>query len=216
MLRAIWDVTFARQRMGFQPPFTPLLIPAVSVMIAASLRDIRARCMLFVCAGYLAVFSWLPQDSRYLVPLLPLVSIGALYPERGRGSGGSEGSGGHGTVRSHVAVAARSFAPTQPSALAQDKVWCAVAARSFAPAALHPSLRIKLLPILAFAPGLLYAAYTLALHGMPPLTPTAREPSGVHGAYSRARCGDVRLGSGTTELLRPRRAPRRRDRAVLE
>ncbi len=89
-LRLIWDVTFARERVNFQPPVTPLLAAIVIVVAAAALRDVRARGVLFVRAGYLAVFAFLPQDSRYLVPLLPLLSIAAAaavvarWPKFGR------------------------------------------------------------------------------------------------------------------------------------
>jgi hypothetical protein len=76
-LRLIWDVTFARGRVNWQPPVTPLLAAAVIVVLAAALRDARARVVAFVCAAYLVVFAFLPQDSRYLVPLLPLLSIAA-------------------------------------------------------------------------------------------------------------------------------------------
>ena len=75
ILRTIWDVTFARDRMNFQPPMTPLLIALVFVVIAAAIRDARARWVVLLSAGYLVLFSFLPHDSRYLVPLLPLLSI---------------------------------------------------------------------------------------------------------------------------------------------
>jgi hypothetical protein len=74
-LRVMWDVTFARGRMNHQPPVTPLLIGMVVVVIAASVRDTRARWVALLCAGYVAIFAFLPQDSRYLVPLLPLLSV---------------------------------------------------------------------------------------------------------------------------------------------
>lgn len=121
-LRLLWDVTFARERVNFQPPVTPLLAAAVVLLLAAALRDARARCVVFVCAGYLVVFSFLPQDSRYLLPLLPLVSIAAA-----------------------VEAAAR-----------------------------RPKLA-GWLAGLAIAPGVLYAAYRLALVGLPPATAAARE-----------------------------------------
>jgi Protein of unknown function (DUF2029). len=75
VLRTIWDVTFARDRVNFQPPVTPLLIALVVVVIAATLRDVRARCVVLLSTVYLVLFSFLPHDSRYLVPLLPLVSV---------------------------------------------------------------------------------------------------------------------------------------------
>jgi len=74
-LRVMWDVTFARGRMNHQPPVTPLLIGMVAVVIAAAIRDTRARWVALLCAAYMAVFEFLPQDSRYLVPLLPLLSV---------------------------------------------------------------------------------------------------------------------------------------------
>jgi hypothetical protein len=75
VLRVLWDVTFARARVNQQPPFTPFLIIVVIIVIAAAVRDVRARCIAFIAAAYLVVFSFLPQDSRYLVPLLPLLSV---------------------------------------------------------------------------------------------------------------------------------------------
>ena len=76
-LRLVWDVTFARERVNFQPPVTPLLALMVVAVLALAIRDIRARIVVFICAGYLVAFSFLPQDSRYLVPLLPLISFTA-------------------------------------------------------------------------------------------------------------------------------------------
>jgi hypothetical protein len=76
-LSVIWDVTFARGRMNHQPPVTPLLLVMVAVVIVASVRDTRARWVALLCAVYVAVFEFLPQDSRYLVPLLPLLSVTA-------------------------------------------------------------------------------------------------------------------------------------------
>ena len=64
-----WDVTFARAHVNFEPPFTPLLIAMIAL--------VRTRWVALVCAGYLIAFAFLPQDSRYLVPLLPLLSIAA-------------------------------------------------------------------------------------------------------------------------------------------
>lgn len=76
-LRTVWDVTFARHQMGGEPPMTPLLIAMVGVVVAAAIRNRRARWVAMLCAVYVAVFTYLPQDSRYLVPLLPLLSVTA-------------------------------------------------------------------------------------------------------------------------------------------
>jgi hypothetical protein len=72
--RVLWDVTFARARTNFAAPMTPLLIPAVVVLIAVAVRDRRARAVALLSAGYLVLFAFLPQDTRYLVPLLPLIA----------------------------------------------------------------------------------------------------------------------------------------------
>lgn len=74
-LRVMWDVTFARDRMNFQPPITPLLIVLVFVVLAAAMRDARARWVVFLSAGYVVILTFFLPDSRYLVPLLPLFSI---------------------------------------------------------------------------------------------------------------------------------------------
>jgi hypothetical protein len=76
-LRVIWDVTFARERMGLQPPYSPLLLVAVLIALIAATRNRRAAFLCAMAAGYIAAFTWLPQDSRYLLPLLPLVSVTA-------------------------------------------------------------------------------------------------------------------------------------------
>jgi Glycosyltransferase family 87 len=70
IVRTLWDVTFARDRINQQPPFTPFLIPLL-------LFAMRVRWLALMSAIYLIAFSFLPQDSRYLTPLLPLVSIAA-------------------------------------------------------------------------------------------------------------------------------------------
>jgi 4-amino-4-deoxy-L-arabinose transferase-like glycosyltransferase len=76
-LRVLWDVTFARERMNAQPPMTPLLIVLVLFVSAAAFRNRRARAVMLLASGYLILFAFLPQDTRYLVPLLPLLSVSA-------------------------------------------------------------------------------------------------------------------------------------------
>jgi hypothetical protein len=75
--RLAWDATFARERLNAQPPVTPLLMVMLVLVLAAALRDVRARCVAILAAGYVAAFTFLPQDTRYLVPLLPLLSMTA-------------------------------------------------------------------------------------------------------------------------------------------
>lgn len=70
LLRVPWDVLFARERLGMQPPFTPLF--ALALIATLALRKTR-----WAFLGYLVIFTFLPQDSRYLLPLLPLLFIEA-------------------------------------------------------------------------------------------------------------------------------------------
>jgi 4-amino-4-deoxy-L-arabinose transferase-like glycosyltransferase len=71
----VWDVTFARDRAGFEPPVTPLLALLVALTIAAAVRDARARWIAGLSAVYAVIFTFLPADARYLVPLLPLLCL---------------------------------------------------------------------------------------------------------------------------------------------
>jgi 4-amino-4-deoxy-L-arabinose transferase-like glycosyltransferase len=74
-LRVLWDVSFARERMNQQPPMTPLLIALVLLVAAAAVRERKARIVVIVGAAYLILFAFLPQDSRYLVALLPMTCV---------------------------------------------------------------------------------------------------------------------------------------------
>jgi hypothetical protein len=86
ILRTVWDVTFARARMGREPPITPWLIAIVVVVIAAAFRDARARWVLLFGGVYVIAATFQLPDSRYFVPLLPLVcgvaavTIAARWP----------------------------------------------------------------------------------------------------------------------------------------
>jgi len=73
--RVLWDVTFARARVNHEPPITPFLIIALVVVLIAARRDVRARIVAVIVATFLIAFFFLPQDSRYLVPVLPLISV---------------------------------------------------------------------------------------------------------------------------------------------
>jgi hypothetical protein len=77
MLRVPWDLAFARERLNAQPPYTPLLVVALLLVLAAAIREKRAAFLAVMCAGYVAIFTYLPQDSRYLLPLLPLIAVTA-------------------------------------------------------------------------------------------------------------------------------------------
>jgi len=76
-LRLFWNVTFDRARVNFQPPYSPLFAISMLITFTAAMRNRRAAFLSAVCIGYIAIFTFLPQDSRYLLPLLPLVSVAA-------------------------------------------------------------------------------------------------------------------------------------------
>jgi 4-amino-4-deoxy-L-arabinose transferase-like glycosyltransferase len=74
-LRLFWDVTFARERLNQQPHYSPLFAFAFLITLAAAMRNRRAAFVAATCVGYIVIFTFLPRDSRYLLPLLPLLSI---------------------------------------------------------------------------------------------------------------------------------------------
>lgn len=87
LARLPWDVVFARERYGFQPPYSPLSLVLLPVAALAAFRDARLRHLLGVAVLYALACLSLPPDSRYLVPALPLVSLavaGALVSWLGR------------------------------------------------------------------------------------------------------------------------------------
>jgi hypothetical protein len=63
--------------VNFQPPYSPLFAIAMLITFIAAMRNRRAAFLSIVCIGYIAIFTFLSQDSRYLLPLLPLVSVAA-------------------------------------------------------------------------------------------------------------------------------------------
>jgi hypothetical protein len=73
--RLFWDITFARERVNWQPPYSPLFAISIVITLIAATRNRKAAFIGALCIGYLAIFAFLPQDSRYLLPLLPLVSV---------------------------------------------------------------------------------------------------------------------------------------------
>ncbi len=74
-IRLPWDVVFERARHGGQPPFSPVYLAALPLLAFGAMREGLVRRLLWMAAVYAFVFTWLPPDSRYLVPLLPLASL---------------------------------------------------------------------------------------------------------------------------------------------
>jgi hypothetical protein len=74
-VRLPWDVTFERARYNQQPPFSPVYLAALPLLIYGAVKLKLVRRLLAIAALYALIFTWLPADSRYLLPLLPLVSL---------------------------------------------------------------------------------------------------------------------------------------------
>lgn len=74
-VRLPWDVVFHRSATGQQPPFSPFYLLGLPWLLAGAFRDARVRRLLAIPLVWGAVFLFLPPDSRYLVPVLPLVSL---------------------------------------------------------------------------------------------------------------------------------------------
>jgi len=74
-VRLPWDLVFERARYNQQPPFSPVYLAAIPLLVFGALRESRVRWLLGVLAVYTLVFTWLPADSRYLVVVLPLASL---------------------------------------------------------------------------------------------------------------------------------------------
>lgn len=76
--RLPWDLVFARETYAGLPPVSPAYLAALPLLAAGLVRDSRVRLWLALAAVYALACSWLPRDSRYLVPLLPLVSLAVV------------------------------------------------------------------------------------------------------------------------------------------
>jgi hypothetical protein len=83
-----WDIVFRRERVGQLPPFSPLAVVAVPLIVVAVLRDRRTRALAALGAAWCLLLPLLPADARYLVPVVPLFALviaaglADLLPER--------------------------------------------------------------------------------------------------------------------------------------
>lgn len=87
LARLPWDLVFERERSGGQPPFSPVYLAALPLLAAGAVRDSRVRLPLLIAGMFGLTWTRLPPDSRYLVTVLPLVSLavaGAAAPWIGR------------------------------------------------------------------------------------------------------------------------------------
>jgi len=75
LVRLPWDIVFARERVGNQPPFSPVYLLTLPLLVRGAVRDSRVRRLLVPAAAYILVSVALPADSRYLTAVLPVVSL---------------------------------------------------------------------------------------------------------------------------------------------
>lgn len=74
-VRLPWDVVFHRSAVGRQPPLSPFYLAGLPLLFLGAVRDSRVRRLLVIPVVWSVVFLFLPPDSRYLVPILPPVSL---------------------------------------------------------------------------------------------------------------------------------------------
>ncbi|HEX2223873.1 MAG TPA: hypothetical protein VHN15_06685, partial [Thermoanaerobaculia bacterium] len=77
LVRLPWDIVFARDRFGQQPPYSPAYLAVLPLALLLAWRDSRLRGPLLIAAVYAYACLALPADSRYLLPAAPLVSLAA-------------------------------------------------------------------------------------------------------------------------------------------
>jgi hypothetical protein len=75
--RLPWDLVFRRRAYNQEPPFSPVYLAALPLLALAAARDLRLRLLLLLILAYGLVFTALPADGRYLVPILPAASLAA-------------------------------------------------------------------------------------------------------------------------------------------
>lgn len=71
-VRLPWDVVFHRSAVGQQPPFSPFYLLGLPLLLVG---DSRVRRLAAIPLLWAAVFLFLPSDSRFLVPILPPLSL---------------------------------------------------------------------------------------------------------------------------------------------
>jgi hypothetical protein len=74
-IRMPWSVVFDRRDVGYQPPHSPVYLLGLPLLAAAAWRDRRVRRLLVAVLAYAFLFLILPPDARYLVAVLPLLSL---------------------------------------------------------------------------------------------------------------------------------------------
>lgn len=70
-----WSLVVGSSRTNDQPPVSPVYLLGLPVLLWGVLREPRVRRLMLPAAAYVALFPLLPQDARYLAPVLPVVGL---------------------------------------------------------------------------------------------------------------------------------------------
>jgi uncharacterized membrane protein YhaH (DUF805 family) len=73
--RLPWGLVFERGKYNGQPPYSPVYLALLPLLLLAVWRDSRPRRLLALAVAYVVACFSLPADSRYLLPAAPLVSL---------------------------------------------------------------------------------------------------------------------------------------------
>jgi hypothetical protein len=74
-IRIPWSVVFERHEVGYQPPHSPVYLLAFPLLAVGAWRDPRVRRLLAAVLAYALLFLILAPDARYLVVVLPVLSL---------------------------------------------------------------------------------------------------------------------------------------------
>ena len=81
-VRLPWDLVFARDRVGWQPPFSPGLVGLVPILAVHAVRDKLTRQIFLLVAVWALIWTFLPRDSRFLVACVPLACVASAIAFR--------------------------------------------------------------------------------------------------------------------------------------
>lgn len=70
-----WDVLFEREKVGWQPPFSPAILLGFPFLVTGAIRDRSLRRLVLLAVVYVLVSLVLPPDVRYLAAILPALSL---------------------------------------------------------------------------------------------------------------------------------------------
>jgi 4-amino-4-deoxy-L-arabinose transferase-like glycosyltransferase len=73
--RLPWDVLFVREKVGFQPPFSPAFLLGLPLVVSGAWRDRRLRRLVILALAYVLGTLALAPDARYLAAILPALSL---------------------------------------------------------------------------------------------------------------------------------------------